>query len=189
MRSEIEKLQNIDITTERLVLRNLEPHDITQDYVDWLNDPEVNKYLSHRGSFQTTNSCADYILSFQGKSDCAVIGIFDRLNQDHIGNMTYSRIDWDRKYAVVGIGVGRKAYWGKGFASEAFQSFIQFSFQQLHLHRLQAHIAAKNIDSLKFFLRNYFKIEGLLRDGEYLDGRWQDAYILGIVETDIDTLS
>jgi len=43
----------IKIETERLVLRSLELEDISKDYVDWLNDPAVNKYLSCATAHQT----------------------------------------------------------------------------------------------------------------------------------------
>ena len=43
----------VKIETEHLVLRNFMLEDITTDYVDWLNDPAVNKYLSCATAHQT----------------------------------------------------------------------------------------------------------------------------------------
>ena len=36
---------SIFIKTNRLILKNMEPKEITQDYINWLNDKEFNKYL------------------------------------------------------------------------------------------------------------------------------------------------
>ena len=40
------KLLNVEIKTKRLVLRNMRAEDVSQDYINWLNDPSINQYLN-----------------------------------------------------------------------------------------------------------------------------------------------
>ncbi len=72
----MDKPIRIKIETERLVLRSLLLSDISQDYADWLNDPEINKYLSHSDVVQTIATCRNYVQSYQENHDKALIGIF-----------------------------------------------------------------------------------------------------------------
>jgi ribosomal-protein-alanine N-acetyltransferase len=175
----------IEIETERLVLRNMTLDDVSQDYVNWLNDPEINKYLSCANTVQTKESCLTYVQSYEGRNDRALIGIFLKDHDLHIGNLTISSIDWHNKIGDIGISIGRKELMGKGFAKEALNGIMRFFFNQLGLHRLQAGVNALNLRSLKLFIKCGFKIEGLLRESNYINGGFEDGYILSVLETDL----
>ena len=41
-------MKNIDLESERLIFKRLSREHISADYVDWLNDTEVNMYLETR---------------------------------------------------------------------------------------------------------------------------------------------
>ena len=43
----------LEISSKRLDYRLLSEDDVTQNYVDWLNDPEVNRYLETRHTHQS----------------------------------------------------------------------------------------------------------------------------------------
>lgn len=51
----------LELSSERLIYRMLCVDDVTQCYVDWLNDPEVNRYLETRHDQQTKESCRKYV--------------------------------------------------------------------------------------------------------------------------------
>ncbi|MFQ5787233.1 MAG: GNAT family N-acetyltransferase [Thermodesulfobacteriota bacterium] len=175
----------INIETESLLLRNMNVNDVSQDYVNWLNNPEINKYLSCSNTLQTMESCLSYVRSYERKEDKALIGIFLKDKKLHIGNLTLSTIDWGRRVGIVGISLGRKEYMGQGLASEALTSLKDYCFQQLTLHRLEAKVSEQHLNSLKIFLKSGFKVEGLLRDSAIIDGEFHNGYILGVLETDL----
>ena len=178
---------NIHLETERLIMRNLQVEDVTRDYAEWLNDPEINRYLINSGKIHTMEDCITYVNSFKSKCDKALIGIFNRETGLHLGNITLSHIYWHRKIAEIGICVGRKEYHGKGIASEALKSVIDFCFSpELKMHRLIALTHAPNETSTKLFKRCGFKIEGRLRDNDIIDGKYCDAYFLGLLRSDLE---
>ena len=74
------------IETARLTLRPLQASDATQAYADWLNDPEVNRYLETRHSPQSLESCAAFIEQCNADSSSHLFGIFNRASGQHIGN-------------------------------------------------------------------------------------------------------
>jgi hypothetical protein len=52
-----ERMVTIYIKTDRLLFKNLEVEDVTQNYVDWLNNLLVHRYLSCSTAIQTMESC------------------------------------------------------------------------------------------------------------------------------------
>jgi len=180
----VKSLSTISIEPPRLKLRNLTPRDITRDYVNWLNDPAVNTYLSCAGKTQTRESCLAYVQSYEGRTDTALIGIFLKQPEEHIGNITLSSVDWKNRVATVGISVGRSDCMGKGYGREALSAVLDYCFSDLALHRVQAGVSEKNLPSLKLFIACGLKIEGLLRENNSIGGKMQSSYILGKLQTD-----
>jgi RimJ/RimL family protein N-acetyltransferase len=178
-----ESLQ-IEIDTPRLSLRTLRVEDVTQAYADWLNDPEVSRFLSAAHTKHSTKSCRDYVRSYAGQSDRALIGIFAKPSGEHIGNLTLSTVDWRRKVAAVGIGLGKRAYWGKGLAREALTALRDYAFDEMKLHRLEAKVSDRNTRSIHLFLKSGFVIEGNLRDSDLIDGKYHNGYLFGVLECD-----
>lgn len=170
----------VKIETERLILRNIRPDDVSQDYADWLNDPEVNRYLSCAGVHHTIESCMDYIRSYKNRNDRALIGIYLKENGLHIGNLTLSTIDWKDRTGTVGICIGRKEYTGKGLGKEALGAVIQYCFNQLGLGRLQAYLNVENTKSLNLFKGCRFRIEGVLKGRGRVNGKPSDDYLVAI---------
>jgi len=171
---------DIKIETKCLVLRNLESNDVTQNYVDWLNNPEINKYLSCANTFQTIEACISYVQSYQKRNDATLIGIFLKENGLHIGNLTLSMIDLHNKSVAIGISIGRKEYVGKGLAGEALTAIVRCCFKQLGFHRIWASINVKNTRSFNLFIKCGFKIEELLRESININGEFQDGYIVSV---------
>ena len=169
-----------EIETEYLVLRNLKLNDVSQKYVDWLNDSEINKYLKPTCIFHTMESCLDYVRSYEGRDDKALIGIFMKSDGLHIGNVTLSTIDWQNKAGTIGICIGRKEFIGKGFGKEVLSAVVRYCFLQLGLSCLQAYISANNVKSLNLFEKCGFKVKKLLHGTSVIDGRSKDDYIVTI---------
>ncbi|PIS37011.1 MAG: hypothetical protein COT35_08210 [Nitrospirae bacterium CG08_land_8_20_14_0_20_52_24] len=172
----------IKIETERLFLRTLDSEDVSPEYVAWLNDPAVNKYLSCANVSQTLESCLVYVRSYEGRDDKALIGIFSKSNGLHIGNLTLSSIDWENRIGIIGICVGREGYTGKGFGKEALCGVVNYCFRQLGLCCLKAVMNTKNIVSFNLFKGCGFEVEKVFESSTVIDGKPQSEYIVSITE-------
>ena len=62
----------------------------------------------------------------------------------------------------------------KGFMSKAFPLVLDYAFNQLDLHRIEANIQPENTTSIRFVARNGFRKEGFSPDYLYLNGAWKD---------------
>jgi len=150
-------LKEENIIGKRVFLRRLTLADISQTYVDWLNDSEVNHFLDIKHTRQTLATVSAYIQSYEQAKDRLLLGVFDIASNEHIGNITFSWIDWLHDTGVIGIAIGNKAYWGKGYGSEALSLSVEFAFNKLKLHRLEAGISSLKVPSQRLFEKVGFR--------------------------------
>ncbi|MBI9069572.1 MAG: GNAT family N-acetyltransferase [Salinivirgaceae bacterium] len=75
-------------------------------------------------------------------------------------------------------------FWGQGFATEVARKMIDFGFDQLKLHRIEAGTAVGNIHSENILLKIGMSHEGLRRKILPIRGQWVDGNQFAIVEDD-----
>lgn len=75
-------------------------------------------------------------------------------------------------------------YWRKGFATEALTKLLDFSFNELKLHRIEAGCAVENIASSKVLAKVGMKKEGMKRKKLPIRGEWKDNYFYAILDED-----
>lgn len=142
-----------------ITLRPLRVSDITDEYINGLNDPEVNKYLVNvKQRMQTRRSVAKYVLSnMKSKSDI-LFGIFIKDNpQPLIGTSHVSGIDFFHYTASIGICLFTKRAWKKGYALQAVQLVKDYLFRVVGLHYIEAGVHCNNTNSINLFSRAGFR--------------------------------
>jgi len=169
---------------ERLYLRLLEESDIGEEYLGWLNDSEVTRYLE-TGKFPSTlETMRGYLQHFRNSTADLVFAIVDRETDQHIGNITLNRINWIHRSADTGLMIGRKDFWGKGYAFEAWSLLIEYAFQRLGLRKIIAGAVADNVASVVTLEKLGFKVEGRFHKEYLVDGEYRDAVRLGLLRED-----
>jgi len=76
------------------------------------------------------------------------------------------------------------AFWGKGFGTEAVNRLLDFGFNQLNLHRIEAGCAIGNMRSIKVLEKVGMIREGTKRQILPLKSGWTDCFEYAIIETD-----
>jgi [ribosomal protein S5]-alanine N-acetyltransferase len=74
--------------------------------------------------------------------------------------------------------------WNKGFASEAVEAILQYCFDELQLHRIEAGCAVDNTASIKVLEKAGMTREGRKRQILPIRGNWVDNYFYAILESD-----
>jgi RimJ/RimL family protein N-acetyltransferase len=170
------------ITTKDLILRSLDAGDATGPYVDWMRDPEVTRFLEVRLSPPDEAALETFIVKMNGSQDNLLLGLFLReMPQRHIGNIKLGPIDERHKAASIGIAIGAKDCWGRGFATQAVAALSDYAFDALGLERLEAGFYADNEASQRAFQRAGFVLEGLRRGGRLFNGVRTDEILMGRV--------
>ncbi len=75
-------------------------------------------------------------------------------------------------------------YWGKGYGTEALKTILNFGFDQVKLHRIEAGCAIDNIGSIKILEKVGMTREGRKRQVLPLKSGWSDNFEYAILETD-----
>ena len=110
-----------------------------------------------------------------------VFAIVDRATEQHIGNTAIHNIDWIRRLGEFGIIVGEKAYWGKGYGTEATRLVVGFAFDRLNLNKVWLGVHADHPGAIRAYEKVGFKIEGRLRQEMVRNGVYADRLIMGIL--------
>lgn len=156
---------------KKVVLRPLAPADANRRYLAWINDQEVVAHLE-TGFFPTTlRSLRQYVASRLGRADCLFLAIVNRQTGRHVGNVKLEPINWIHRTATVGIMVGDRRAWGKGFATETLRLVSDHAFQRLNLRKVSAGTRAVNRGVLRAFLNAGFVVEGRKRAEMLINGR------------------
>src|SRR3990172_823251 len=90
---------------------------VHQHHVDWLNDSEVTRYSEQRHQRHTRASVEHYLKTLANNKS-HIWAIFDE-DIMHIGNIT-ADIDCNNRIADLGILIGNKKVWGKGYGTTAW---------------------------------------------------------------------
>lgn len=171
------------IATGRLLLRMLTGLDATEEYLRWMNDPQVNRYLESRLSRQTLESIRGFIRTSNDSPDILLLGIFVRDGR-HIGNIKLGPIHDYHRFAAIGIMIGDRDSWGKGYATEAIAAISRYAFESLDLEKLYAGCYASNQGSYHAFRNAGFVLEGRLRSHVSSAGLRDDDLQVGLTRAD-----
>jgi [ribosomal protein S5]-alanine N-acetyltransferase len=165
----------------RVRLRWLEPADIGALY-DVFSDPEVMRYWS-----DPPLTCEDDARALLANIERAFMdrSMFQwgvaRIADDRVlGTCTLLHVNVTNRRAELGYALGR-AHWGQGLMSEALTALLDFAFDGLMLHRLEADTDPRNLPSLRLLERLGFQHEGRLRERWHVGGETQDTAFYGLL--------
>lgn len=169
------------IEGQRIYLREVSLADVDRDYCRWMNDAEITQYLESRFEKWSVKKLKDYVSKILKNPDYVFFAIISKDENKHIGNIKIGPINRIHNFADVGIVIGERSYWGKGFATEAIKLVVNYAFNTLNLHKLTAGVYANNVGSIKAFQKAGFLVEGRRKKHFSLDGNYVDGMLLGII--------
>jgi len=138
---------------QALYLRQLCEEDISPEYIEWLNDPEVNQFLEVKNSIPNLAEQKVYVNSILESGDKFMLGIF--LPDDILVGSVTLRIS-DKKTVEIGIMIGNKSYQGRGVGSGVIKLITKWASES-DFKALTAGFDIKNKASAQLFLRSGFK--------------------------------
>ncbi len=145
----------------QIELRAISDEFVSKDYITWLNDPKVNKYLEVRHIESTLETQRRFINEVNKYTDGIIYGIF--CEEVFIGTIKVGPVSFKYLTAEVGLLIGNSNYWGRGIATEAIELMSEKARQVFGLRKLTAGAYDANLGSIKAFLANGFSIEGRLK--------------------------
>lgn len=146
-------------------LRRKRIEDAETDYL-WRRDPELARFDAAsplRSSFQ--DFLVTYADDIRYPSPFRRVFAIEDLAGHHIGNVMYYNIDERRGEAELGITIGDKRYWGRGYGSDAVLAFVRYLFAETGMRRIYLNTLDWNVRAQHAFRRAGFAPIGTNRRG------------------------
>lgn len=169
------------IVGKQIYLRPLEHEDLNEEYLGWLNDSEVSRYLESGIFPYTRDGLERFYKQVAGSSDQIILAIEDKRTGLHIGNVKLGPISWVHRRAALGILIGDKDFWGKGIGTEATRLMVEYGFFRLNLARIELGVCAEHKAAVRVYEKVGFKIEGRRRGSLFHEGRYEDGLWMGLL--------
>jgi RimJ/RimL family protein N-acetyltransferase len=99
-----------------------------------------------------------------------------------IGAVRLDSADAGDRRASLAIGMVEPAAMDKGYGTEAIRLVLGCAFKTLNLHRVSLRVLAFNARAIRAYEKCGFRVEGRERETAFVDGRWHDDLIMGILD-------
>jgi RimJ/RimL family protein N-acetyltransferase len=170
------------IETERLLLRPFRAEDLDA-FCAIHADPEVVRYLY----FDPPTREAARIMLEKRARQAEILRAGDKLmlalelrGGMVIGDVFLTWLSETHKQGEIGF-VLHAQHQGKGLAREAAEAMLRLGFEALGLHRIEAHLDARNAASAKLLERLGMRREGTIVENEFVKGEWTDELLYAVL--------
>lgn len=172
------------LETKRLILRGMRVSD-RDDMYEYAHLEEVTRYLTWEPhpTKDYTKQYLEFIASKYRVGDFYDWALILKENQKMIGTCGFTRIDCKNNAAEVGY-VLNPAYWGRELAGEAVTAVMDFGFDRLDLHRIEARFMRGNEKSLRVMEKCGMIYEGTGRENMLVKNRYVDVGVCSILKSE-----
>ena len=171
------------LTTERLVLRPMRTAD-AYDMYEYACLEEVTEFLlwSPHPSVSYTRDYLAYIESRYATCDFFDWAVTLKDSGKMIGTVGFTKIDTSNNSAEIGY-VLSPQYHGQGIALEAARRIVEFGFDTVGLHRIEAKFMKGNAASLRVMEKLGMTLEGYSVDGMLVKGKYRTIGTCAIIRS------
>lgn len=173
------------IVGERVRLRAIERDDLPR-FTSWLNDADVRRNLLvyYPISMPQEENWFDSILKESVDEQPLCIDVKSGRSWEHAGNISFMRFNQHDRSAEIGIFIGRKDFWNKGYGCEAMRLMVAHGFNNINLNRIYLTVFETNPAGIRCYEKVGFKHEGRMREARYHEGRYIDMLLMSILKSE-----
>jgi RimJ/RimL family protein N-acetyltransferase len=169
-------------------LRAPDMSDLARNYA-WINDREVTRFLGGQ---------ARYLMSMAAEEEwmrgvCERMQGYDRVflaietkDGRHIGNTNLFNSVPEQRQSELGIMIGDKDYWSRGFGADALKTLVRFGFEEMDLHRIMLQVFSYNPRAIACYTGVGFVEEVRMRQDMWHEGAYHDTIIMGLLRPEFD---
>jgi RimJ/RimL family protein N-acetyltransferase len=156
-----------------------------EPFYEWFNDREVVATLGVR--YPVTRAVErDFVERFGLVSYNTVAFAVETLDGGVlIGNCGLFRTEPENRCAELGITLGHKDYWGRGYGTDTVRTLCRFGFGELNLHRIELLVFAHNAAARRVYEKCGFVTEAVARRAHWGHGHWYDDVHMALLEGEL----
>ena len=98
-----------------------------------------------------------------------------------LGEIALDGASWFRGDSFVGISIGDRADWGKGYGTDAMRVILRYAFRELNLRRVTLDVFEYNPRAIRSYEKVGFVHEGRARQVLHREGQLYDLIFMGIL--------
>lgn len=172
---------------ERILLRASRREDMQ---VQWLSENDPEMFFWDGGTPRPSSLewiYAHFDKEVDNPDDNSVSFAIETDNQ-YIGHCGLHSIQRVARSAELGIEIGNKNYWGKGYGREAIRLLLHYAFNHQNLNRVSLHTHSENERAIRCYQACGFIEEGRFRQALWLDGHYVDGVAMAILHSEFKVL-
>jgi diamine N-acetyltransferase len=175
------------ILGDRIRLRHPE-REYLPTFVRWLNDPEVRAGISAYlpMSVAAEELWFDEMMKRPLPERNLCIEAKDGDGWVLIGSTSFFDFDWRARKAEIGIMIGEKSFWNRGYGTETMLLMLQHGFETLNLHRIYLKVYSTNPGAIRAYEKVGFAHEARLREAHFDNGIYTDDLIMSVLSHEWD---
>lgn len=170
------------ILTGKLVrLRPIEMTDLDR-YLVWVNDDEVTRYLVFSGPISREEE-EEFLKRRVTETSPPEIALAIEVlaASRHIGSVALHGISAENRHATLGIMIGDKTCWDRGYGSDAVTTLLRYGFEELRLQRIDLHVDERNARAIASYRKCGFVEEGRLRQHRFAEEQYWDTLVMSVL--------
>lgn len=173
------------MTGEKVVLAPLAREDAPTLW-RWINARDL---VVHSAPYRPIHASGHeaWFADVQKRNDLVIFGIRTASTGTLVGTCQLHSIHPVHRSAELQIRIGDPEARGKGYGSQALEQLLRFGFGDLNLRRIWLHVLAGNSAALKLYAKFGFREEGRQREAVYIDGRYEDVVLMGLLRSESQT--
>ncbi|NMM55504.1 GNAT family N-acetyltransferase [Paenibacillus aquistagni] len=168
--------------SSRIYLRKMTEADV-ELYHQWRNDMAVMQTTSPHLELVSLDDTRQFVTQvILGSNTSKNYMIVDKENHEAVGITAIVHMDDKNRNGECILELGNKAYWGKGYGTEALQLLLHYAFLECNLHRMALRVFSFNDRAIRLYHKLGFKQEGISRQSIYREGQWHDIIHMGMLQ-------
>lgn len=159
----------------RLVPLEMDQH--FNNVVRWLNDPDVTWRLLI-GDFPLTRLAEEEFFNRIARDTTTdIVFAIETLSEppEHIGTIGFHQVDYRHGSATLGLFIGRKPLWGRGFGTDAIAIATRYAFEVAGLRLIISEAMSDNFGSIAALQKNNYRHAGGIPQRHWKRGAYRDT--------------
>jgi RimJ/RimL family protein N-acetyltransferase len=169
----------------RVRLRPPEERDLPL-FVRWFNDPEVRYWLTMSDGPELTLEQEREWYDEMRSDEARVVWSIEAEDGQPIGNLGLHAVDEANGRATLGIALGEREYWGRGYGREAIRQALAYGFGELGLRRIDLNADEDNLRAIRCYEACGFQREGLMRAYRLRHGEPVSALLMSVLREEFE---
>ncbi len=157
-----------------------------EKYTAWLNDFDIEKSLFLTPMMITLEGEKEMLKKLATGSD-PNFAIINKNDDSLLGNCGLKNVDNVNRTAEIGVFIGDKTMWNKGFAAEAMRLMLDYGFNLLNLQNIMLTVYAFNKNGIACYKKIGFKEIGRRRGAKCIAGKAHDIVYMDILSTEFES--